>query len=71
MPIRIDTSRYEAEKGRPKGKTYWAFTIVSPRITAKDKYFRVSEPMTFEKACEKARELAELRRSELIRLELD
>lgn len=71
MDIRIDTSRYEAEHGKPKGKRYWAFTIVSPWITVRDKYVQMSEPMTFQKACEKARELAELRRSNLIRLEPD
>lgn len=71
MPIRIDSSKYEAEKGKPKGKAYWAFTIVSPSITAKDKYWRAPEEMTFEKACERVREVAELRRSELILLELD
>lgn len=71
MDIPIDTSRYEAEHGKPKGKRYWAFTIISPSITTKDKYYRVPEPMNYEKASEKVREVARLRRSELIVLEPD
>ena len=71
MAIRIDTSKYEAEKGKPVGRAFWAFTIVSPSITYKDKYWRSPEPMTFDKACEKVREVAELRKAELILLELD
>lgn len=71
MDVRIDTSRYEAELGKPKGKRHWAFTIVSPSAAARDKYFRVPEPMTFEKARDKALELARLRRSVLIVLERD
>lgn len=71
MAIRIDTAHYETEKGKPVGRAFWAFTIVSPTKTAKDKYWRCPEPMTYDKACERVREVAELRKSELIILELD
>jgi hypothetical protein len=69
--IKIDTSRYEARHGKPKGKRFWAFTIVSPSITTKDKFVVMPEAMTFQKACERVRGIAAMRRSELIVLEPD
>lgn len=71
MDIPIDTSKYESQHGKPKGKRYWAFTIVSPSITTRDKYYRVPESMDYKKACEKVRAVAAMRRSELIVLEPD
>ncbi len=69
--VQIDISKFEARHGKPKGRRYWCFTIVSRSITAKDKFFQVGEPMTFQAACEKAKGLAELRRSERIVVEPD
>jgi hypothetical protein len=69
--IPIDTSKFEARHGKPKGTRLWAFTIVSPSITAKDKYIIMPEPMSFQKACERVRGIAAMRRSELIVLEPD
>jgi hypothetical protein len=69
--ITIDTTKFEAKHGKPKGKRYWSFTIVSRSITSRDKFFQVGEPMTFQKACEKAKDLAELRRSDRIIVEPD
>jgi hypothetical protein len=67
--VKIDSSKFEARHGKPKGKRYWCFTIMSRSVTAKDKFYQVGEPMTFQAACEKATALAELRRSELIVVE--
>ena len=69
--ITIDTTKFEARHGKPKGKRYWSFTIVSPSVTSKDKFFQVTEPMTFQRACEKVMQLAELRRSNRIIVEPD
>jgi hypothetical protein len=69
--IKIDTSRYEAHHGKPKGKRFWAFTIVSPSITTKDKFVVMPEAMTFQQACERVRGIAAMRRSDLIVLEPD
>jgi hypothetical protein len=66
--ITIDTSKFEAKHGKPKGKRYWRFMIVSRSVTAKDKYFQVDQPMTFQAACDRAKEL---RRSERIVVEPD
>jgi hypothetical protein len=71
MDIPIDTSKYEAQQGKPRGKKYWAFTIVSPSVTTRDKYYRVPEPMDYKKACEKVRAVAAMRRSDRIVLEPD
>jgi len=69
MDIPIDTTRFEARHGKPKGTRFWAFTIVSPSVTAKDKYVVMPEAMTYQKACERVRGIAALRRSNRIVLE--
>jgi hypothetical protein len=64
--IHIDTEAYERRHGKPRGRAFWTFKIISPRITAKDHVFTTDKPMTYQAAAERARELAELRRSDLI-----
>jgi hypothetical protein len=64
--IRIDTESYERRHGKPVGRAFWTFKIVSPRATAKDFIFTTDKPVTFQAACTIAREKAELRRSNLI-----
>ncbi len=58
--ISIDTDAYEREYGKPVGRAFWMFRIVSPSITTTDK------PMTFQAACDRAREIAAARRSDQI-----
>lgn len=70
MAIEIHTARYEREHGqKPVGKRFWRFTIVSPTITVKDYELRLEEAMTYQKALEKALEVAERRKSERVIVE--
>jgi hypothetical protein len=67
MPeISIDTVAYEREYGKPVGRAFWMFRIVSPSATTKDYIFTTDKPMTYQAACTRARELAKIRRSEQI-----
>lgn len=71
MPeIEIYTDRYEREHGRkPAGRRFWRFTLVSPTVTVKDHYLDIGQATTYEKALERALEVARLRRSERIIVE--
>jgi hypothetical protein len=65
--IEIDTSRYENKTGKkPVGRAFWTFRIVSPTVTIKDHIFTTDKPVTFQAACERAGELATLRRCDQI-----
>jgi len=65
--ITIDTTTYERKTGKkPVGRAFWSFKIISPRVTIKDHIFTTYKPMTFQAACERARELATLRRCDQI-----
>lgn len=67
--IRIDVAPYYNRKGRmPSGRGYWVFRIVSPLPTAKDHELRIPEEMAFKDACERALEVAALRKSKRILL---
>ena len=64
--IPIDTEGYESKHGKPAGRAFWTFKIVSRSVTHNDYVFTTEKPMTFQAACERARELAAMRRSEQI-----
>ncbi|MCK1543394.1 hypothetical protein IVB12_15870 [Bradyrhizobium sp. 179] len=64
MTIEVYTGRYEREHLRkPMGRRFWRFTLVSPTITVKDHSLVLQDAMTYQKALQKAQEVAELRRS--------
>jgi hypothetical protein len=68
--IEVYTGRYEREHLRkPAGRRYWRFMLVSRSITAKDHLLVLDEALTYQKALEKAIQVAELRRSERIIVE--
>jgi hypothetical protein len=68
--IPVDTSRYERKHGRkPVGRRYWSFTLVSSSITAKDHPLLLQDEMTYQKALERAQEVAARRKSERIIVE--
>lgn len=71
MPdIEVYTGRYEREHNqKPVGRRFWAFTLVSSTATAKDHYLPMNSAMTYDKALEEAKRVAELRRSERIIVE--
>jgi hypothetical protein len=69
--IPIDTSRYERAHGAPRGRRFWSFMIVSPSVTSKDHYWRTDKPETYQTACARVREIAQIRRSEMIILQPD
>lgn len=62
--IEVYTGRYEREHLRkPAGRRFWCFTLVSGSITTKDHFLVLQDAMTYQKALERAREVAELRKS--------
>jgi hypothetical protein len=62
--IRIDIAPFFRRHGRkPGGRGYWVFRIVSPVATAKDHILAPQEEMPFKAACERALEVAALRRA--------
>ena len=68
--IEVYTARYEREHNqKPVGRRFWCFTIVSSTITAKDHFLNIGEAMTYEKALERAMEVARKRKSERIIVE--
>lgn len=68
--IEIYTDRYEREHGRrPAGRRFWRFMLVSSSVTTKDHYLDIGQATTYEKALERALEVARLRRSERIIVE--
>lgn len=68
--ISIDTSIYERKTGKkPVGRAFWTFRICSDSVTIADKFYHPDAPMTYDKALEKAKEIAALRRSTRIVVE--
>lgn len=66
MPdIEVYTERYEREHGhKPMGRRFWSFTLVSHSVTAKDHFLSLDDQQrTYQKAIERAKEVAEIRRS--------
>lgn len=67
--IRIDIARYyRAHRRKPSGRGYWVFRIVSRLATAKDHILAPQEELAFKDACQRAYEVAELRRATRIEL---
>jgi len=66
----IDTDEYERRFGRPAGRAFWSFQIVSADSAARDHVFITHRPVIFQEACRQARELAKMRGSEKIILKL-
>jgi hypothetical protein len=64
--IRIDTDDYEREYGKPVGRAFWTFKIISATVTAKDHIFTMDKPVTFQAAYQRACDLAALRRADYI-----
>jgi hypothetical protein len=68
--IEVYTGRYEREHGqKPTGRRFWRFTLVSSNITTKDHTLVLQDAMTYQKALERAREVAAMRKSERIIVE--
>jgi hypothetical protein len=68
--IEVYTARYEREHGhKPQGRRFWRFTLVSSSITSKDHSLVLQDAMTYQKALDKAQEVARLRHSERIIVE--
>ena len=53
--IPIDTDDYEHRFGKPVGRAFWSFRIVSADFSLK--------PVIFQEGCRQARELAKMRGS--------
>jgi hypothetical protein len=65
--IRLDVAPYYNCRGRmPSGRGYWPFRIVSPIVTAHDHDLRMPEEMAFKDACDRALEVAALRKAKKI-----
>ena len=62
----IDTEDYERRFGKPVGRAFWRFRIVSADPAVRDHVFTTHQPVVFQEACREARELAKMRRSEKI-----
>ena len=65
----IDTKDYEQRFGKPVGRGFWRFRMVSADPAIRDHAFTTHKPVNFQEACREARELAKMRRSEKIILE--
>ena len=63
--IPMDTTDYEHRFGKPAGRAFWSFRIVSADPAIRDHVF-TTESLIFQEACREARELAKMRRSENI-----
>ena len=68
MNIAIDTKDYERRFGKPAGRAFWSFRIISADPAIRDHVFTTHKPVNFPEACREARELAKIRRSEKITL---
>ena len=68
--IPIDNDNYERRFGKPAGRAFWSFRIVSSDPAIRDHVFTTHKPVIFQEACREARELAKMRRSEKIILVL-
>jgi hypothetical protein len=64
--IPIDTKDYEQRFGKPVGRAFWSFRIVSADTAIRDHVFTTHKPVVFQEACREARKLAKIRRCEKI-----
>jgi hypothetical protein len=64
--IPIDTEDYERRFGKPVGRAFWSFRIVSTDSAVRDHVFTTHKPVIFQEGCRQARELANMRGSEKI-----
>jgi hypothetical protein len=64
--IQIDIDDYQRRFGKPVGRDFWRFRIISSSPAVRDHVFTTNKAVTFQEACREAREIAELRRSEKI-----
>jgi hypothetical protein len=69
--IPISTDTYEQQFGKPAGRAFWSFRIISDSTAITDHVFTTRKRVTFPEACRRARELARLLRSERIVLMRD
>ena len=56
--IPIDTTDYEHRFGKPAGRAFWSFRIVSADPAIRDHVFTTHKTVIFPEACREARELA-------------
>ena len=63
IDILIDTEDSERRFGKPVGRAFWSFLIVSADPAIRDHVFTTRKPVIFQEACREARELAKMRRS--------
>jgi hypothetical protein len=63
--IPIDTDDYEHRFGKPAGRAFWSFRIVSADLI-RDHVFTTHKPVIFQEGCRQAREFAKMRGSEKI-----
>ena len=64
--IPIETDDYEARFGKPVGRAFWSFQIVSADSAIRDHVFTTPKSVIFQEACRQARELAKMRGSNKI-----
>ncbi len=64
--IPIDTKDYEHRFGKPAGRDFWSFRVVSADPAIRDHVFTTHKPVIFQEGCRQARELAKMRRSDKI-----
>ena len=64
--IEIDVEDYKRRFGRPSGRGFWSFRIVSADPAIRNHVFTTHKPVIFQEACREARELAQMRRSKKI-----
>jgi hypothetical protein len=64
--IPIDTKDWQHRFGKPAGRAFWSFRIVSTDPAIRDHVFTTHKPVIFQEACREVRELAKMRRSEKI-----
>ena len=62
----IDTDEYEHRFGKPAGRAFWSFRIVSADPAIRDHVFTTHKLVIFKEACHEARQLAKMRRSKKI-----
>jgi len=55
--IPIETDDYERRFGKPVGRAYWSFQIVSADSAIRDHVFTTHKPVVFQEACRQARDL--------------
>ena len=64
--IPIDSQDYERRFGKPSGRAFWSFRIISTAPAIRDHVFTTRKPVNFQEACRQAREFAKMRQSDKI-----